>query len=1459
MRPRGLLTLVEESTPSSGTSPVVREASSSYPPLNSMQQSANSSTLQMQLQAMQMQLQLQSANNPSLQQPRTSGFGNAPSMTMVQTRSSDQPPGGPMPTHVLLVCAEPTLGAIFRQALSQAPVLSVLHLATTLDLWAVVEQIKKATGRLSGPDIVFFQPDMLMANPGTVLRLKQMCGAACPAVVLQGSEPIARALQADDFLPGPTPVAPLRKEDLSLMILKWRSRQQASVSGSILSGGGASLGSGSGGLAAAAAAATAQPQPTLAATPVWAGSASSPPKVPQMSQLQALQAQLQALQQAKQEQEQQQQLQKARGSSAGNEIQPVGTGLGVRASPPRRPPPLRLASAGVPSSDTYPEADRALARSSTPVSGVGGMMAHGTRGSGSGVVAADVSELVAQVAELRRKLGDKSRTASMRSPTGSLSGSVGGGAGFAPTGGMGVVGAGSNGGLAAASLAGGGAGMTAAVPPLRQQLPLPPLPSPEVQLQLQLQSLQQRQQALLQKMAANGGGAGTDGIAPGVGSAPAAALAADSATNRTRRVGMPTMQSFGSMARPAGQLAAAAAASPPPAAAAPPSPTATTPASQLANLQLQQQLMQLQQLQLQLQQQQQRLAATTMGGLGAAAATSPASALGLDSLPGGRQSNTSPTGSLGSGSPLPSPAGAAASATGSDGVVSRSNSFVAAGGSRYRPPRQRSPSPLGGAAAGHISDTYPGPGTSRFASPQFRSGSGSGSGPAAAAGSGSGAGAGSRRGPGSGHTSDSGASPDLGASIRDSMRSSSTAVARKSGDDAIAAALSAASGEAADAGAGSVSAPRDGAAAPTGAPGVLADALRSLEAAGDGGGSSTDGRSLMDASFALEDSGGGGRGSISGGAASSIDLQPNPAKNAVGGAATAGPPRPPASSSSERQQRPQQQQQQQQQQHSNLGGTALGSHRVSASTVQTDPTDEDDQPLKVSAARQPGPAAASPEPAAAPAAAAAAAPGSLTNSPRKETRPAAVAAATQAGSPGKAVRAALDKAVQVQPPPPPEAPTPQKPAAPSSPPPPPQQQQQPQQELPAAAAIGPKVAGSGSGSRTQGFPPARDTRFTSEDGVVRMGSPDRIAHMPPPQQQPQPQRRGSNGGGRGSDGGAAAAAAAEPTGAPPPRPVQSDSQRRERLPSVDGTQSPTAAVTRDGGAAAGSSLRRQVSSARQAASDDRRAGSGGGAAPASSLDGSKAVSADATFGGELSNSSSPSTDASSKSVSGAAYAVAASADSKYQRTASGGTAGTPAVHHPNDGGGSLVASIEGSITAGLPRIASRGATGGRSPGGATGGGPGIPEPQQQQQQMQQQVQQQVQQMQQQVQQMQHQMQQQMQQQMQAQMQAQMQTQQQQMQTSSSRGWAGAAVAGAGPAPYDFGPPVPGSASAGGGYSEDIFAALQGSGREVSSPAPLQLPRASTPPRSSTPPARRAARILMCSHPIVITREDFLPF
>jgi hypothetical protein len=48
--------------------------------------------------------------------------------------------------------------------------------------------------------MVFFQPEVLMANPGLAPRLKQMCGGACPMVVLQGNEPIARALQADDYL-----------------------------------------------------------------------------------------------------------------------------------------------------------------------------------------------------------------------------------------------------------------------------------------------------------------------------------------------------------------------------------------------------------------------------------------------------------------------------------------------------------------------------------------------------------------------------------------------------------------------------------------------------------------------------------------------------------------------------------------------------------------------------------------------------------------------------------------------------------------------------------------------------------------------------------------------------------------------------------------------------------------------------------------------------------------------------------------------------------------------------------------------------------------------------------------------------------------------------------------------------------------------------------------------------------
>ncbi|GLI60968.1 hypothetical protein VaNZ11_003221, partial [Volvox africanus] len=332
MGPRGLI-LAEESGLSSGyQSPVYRESSASYPPLSSMHQQVNPNMLQMQLQELQMQLHLQSSNGQAakLQQPRISGLGTATSMDMMPTSTAGLT-GGSVQAHVLLVLTEPSLGAIFRQTLSQAPVPCVLYLASTLDLWTVVEQLKKTTGRTSGPDIVFFQPEVLMANPGTVLRLKQLCGAGCAAVVLQGSEPIARALQADDFLAGPTPAHPLRKEDLALMIIKWRSRQQVSGSNSNipseLSAGGASANGAIG--ATATNSFNAMPVTGLSArsssggatTAVPSGTLS--PKSLQISQLQALQAQLQALQQAKQEQ-------KARGGvitvaahRSSNEIEPV--------------------------------------------------------------------------------------------------------------------------------------------------------------------------------------------------------------------------------------------------------------------------------------------------------------------------------------------------------------------------------------------------------------------------------------------------------------------------------------------------------------------------------------------------------------------------------------------------------------------------------------------------------------------------------------------------------------------------------------------------------------------------------------------------------------------------------------------------------------------------------------------------------------------------------------------------------------------------------------------------------------------------------------------------------------------------------------------------------------------------------------------------------------------------------
>ncbi|GIL81485.1 hypothetical protein Vretimale_1012 [Volvox reticuliferus] len=1222
-----------------------------------------------------------------------------------------------------------------------------------------------------------------MANPGTVLRLKQMCGAGCAAVVLQGSEPIARALQADDFLAGPTPAHPLRKEDLALMILKWRSRQQVSGSSSNipsdLSAGGALPNSAPG--TTATNAFNAMPVTGLSARSPSGGAAAAvpsgalSPKSLQISQLQTLQAQLQALQQAKQEQKARGGVVTAAAQRSSNEIEPVGppgpaaaavTSAAVHVSPSRRPPPLRLASAGVPPTDAYPDVERNLARSSTPV------LNGNTSIGGVGIGVTDVNELVAQVAELRRKLGDKSRTASMRSPTGSVTG----GMALSPT--SSLSGNFASGRTASGALAGalnsggsemGNAGGGATARSLSQQLALPPF----TDLNLQLQSLQTKQKAL-QKMVAgggsgHGGGPGNNNGAGGMaqqfssGSSTAVAAMASglgasqgviaSSSNNNRQ---PPLQSFGSVARPSVEPAAMAV----PTVAAGPSPprlASLPPASQLASLQLQQQLLQLQQLQLQLQQQQ-RLAMAASGGLGMAAAPT----LTLEALqPGSRLLSTSPTGSLTSnlGSPLPSPGNAPGtlqahvSNTGSDsGSVSRSNSFVAAGGTRYRPPRQRSPSPLGstsGVAAGHISDTYPGPGASRFASPQFRSGSGSGAAGAAASGAG-------RRGAGtgSGHTSDSGASPDLRHSARERVSGGSKALARKSGDDAIAAALNAASGEA-DAGPdssvgspASVAIPSSAGTAAAELPNTLADAVRGLEGAGDGG-SSTDGRSLMDASFVLEGSAGGGRGSISGGAASSIDLQPSPSTPAT----------PPSPALPDAQQR---QPQSQPQPRSNLGGTRLGSHRISSSRIQGEPSEDDDQSLRASATRQPLQVAGVGAPVLRPASITSGV-GGRTNVPSNEATPpvtstaGAVAAETTAKRPEKPSDAA-EKSVQplVQP------------AASTTP-----------QTVELISA-----AGSGSGSahpQLQDSPSAPSgprAAFPEEDSV-RVESPDSSAaqlHIEPSPPMPQQHALSSSkGSARGSafSGGGKNMDAHPPAATQAARLARSDSQCDDRLPSIDGTQPITAAAIRGGGessadghaAAALSSLGRRQGSNRSAGSDSHR----GEAACASG----KSIHV---------ISDRPSTDASAKVPS----ATGTTSQSQFQPPIqSSNPVGSMATCQSNDGG-SLVASIEGSITAGLPRTGSRGAT------GSGQFGPGMSTPQ--------------------------------------------------LVSSVSRGRSGPAT----------------------GYTDDIFPLLQThERREVFSPAPLTggdpQQQLQPPARPGTPPARRAARILLCSHPIVITREDFLPF
>ena len=55
-------------------------------------------------------------------------------------------------------------------------------------------------GRTNGPDFIFAEPEVLVTTPGLCQRLKQACNGQVTVVALQCNEPIAKALQVDDFL-----------------------------------------------------------------------------------------------------------------------------------------------------------------------------------------------------------------------------------------------------------------------------------------------------------------------------------------------------------------------------------------------------------------------------------------------------------------------------------------------------------------------------------------------------------------------------------------------------------------------------------------------------------------------------------------------------------------------------------------------------------------------------------------------------------------------------------------------------------------------------------------------------------------------------------------------------------------------------------------------------------------------------------------------------------------------------------------------------------------------------------------------------------------------------------------------------------------------------------------------------------------------------------------------------------
>ncbi|KXZ46736.1 hypothetical protein GPECTOR_41g701 [Gonium pectorale] len=1195
-----------------------------------------------------------------------------------------------------------------------------------------MEQHHQVAGRPQGPDLAFFQPEALMASPDTAPRLRAACPAGCGVVVLQGTEPIARALNADDFLSGPTPSHPLRKEELALVLLRWRSRQQSgstsSTASSVLSAGSASavtLQSGMGpaqgaggmaGLGGLAAFATASNVSSPGGSGRISGVAgpNGGGGSPQLAQLQALQAQLQQLQQQSKQQVMVPSLgaglghatngspgsraaapatPRLLGSTGGavgiSEIEPAG-GAGTASGPaagalalsPPRPPPLNLA--GIGGGTAAPESQPGSSRS--PGGSGGGGAAAGTAATG-------VNDLAAQVAELRRQLGEKGRSpsggsdaaaaaAARRSPATSISG---GGAALSPSNSGGI----SGGGM------GAGMGMTA------YSQPLPGFPMG------QQQQWQQQQQA--QMFAPfNGHKVSGGGNAPpasrnpnqprimGGGAAPS--------NPALRKLGL---QNFGSMVRPVpggagpgtggfpglANLApqapapgpvhlAAPSQAPAPASQMQPqsqAPFATTSAGHsqpnsllLQQQQLQQQLLLLQQQQKQLldqtvakqqqqQKQQQRQPASESGSgpsspFGAAAPMSLDSMLGAGQTSSGNGGGAAATGG-GSGLPSPSAAGGAAiaagdsfrsingsgavtpgSTSGGDSTgVSRSNSFVAAGGTRYRPPRQRLPSPLGGngASSGHVSDSYAGPGTSRFAASNYRLGSGSG-----AVGSG-------------GYDSDGAPSPD--ASGRGGRRSGgpppqqpSGLSTAKSGDDAIAAALASVSEDV-------------GPAAPAGAEaagrGVLGEALGRMEAAAaaagpDGMRSSTN--SVLTASFALEDSGGrgsgsgrgsvsaSGRGSISGGGASSIDLQPSPrTASAVQDAPPlqpSPPPQPPPPRSPSK------------------GRTAMASHRLSASAA-TNASDDDEAPLAMSAARRPQPSSA------------AAGPSDVARGPRGPSGDGAARGAG-GGQSGGATHTAS--------------------------------------RLAAAA----------------------DNRRYESDHSDRSQKSDKAGAPPRP---PRPPQQPS------------------PPPQPPPPPPQPPAQRERRSPDADG------AASED--------------------SEDLPWWS-----PAPSVGDARGTGDDAQVLMHSSSGSRMPTLDGSLPLAGEDDVVAAVAPRMAHSPPQAATAGpgpgpAAAPHRALDrsgsrGSGGRLPSIDGAMP--LP---SAGASPSRS-GGHPGGMRPVAEP------------------------------------------------------SGGSGTTGGASTG----------PV---------YSEDVFMPLVAPGLGSVSPVPL-------PPRPSTPPARRKARILLSSHPIVITREDFLP-